>query len=108
MLKVVALYIAFAVFIESLTTIQRVARENRARKNWINNLYVIVGTIVTIAILYMYWTKAFWWSPICLFGFALFVGTFIWGIIERAIARMPQYVMFFHLSLFQYQPLLAF
>lgn len=89
MLKVVALYIVFAVFMQSLTTIWRVARGNRAVQigNLINNLYVIVGTIVTITILYLYWTKSFWWSPICLFGFALFVGTFIWGIVERALAN---------------------
>ena len=89
MLKVVALYIAFAVFMQSLTTIWRVARENRAGQigNLINNLYIVVGTIMMIAILYLYWTKSFWWSPICLFGFALFIGTFIWGIIERALSN---------------------
>lgn len=89
MLKVVALYIAYTIFMQSLVTIwcmERYGRGARSR-NLVNNLYLIAGTIITIVIFTLYWYKVFWYSPICLLGFDLLFGTFIWMIVERALAN---------------------
>ena len=89
MLQITLLYIAYIIFGGSLSSIQRVARAGRAKPigNIINNLFVIIGFFVGIAILGLYWYKAFWFSPIALLAASIFCGSLIFGYLDRILGE---------------------
>lgn len=88
MLKITLLYVSYIIYSESLHTI-------RLKQAPINNFISIAGFIAGIAILYQYWQKAFWFSPLALLGASLFLGPTMFVFLDRMLGKKGTYLASF-------------
>ena len=88
MLKITLLYVSYIIYTGSLNTI-------RLKQAHINNIISVVGFIAGITILYQYWQKAFWFSPLVLLGASILLGPTVFVLFDRLLGKKGTYIASF-------------